>query len=653
MKKIFFISIAIILFLLQTVKLSRVEALDDLIAHYQFNSNGNLNSGTIISDSSGTGNNAVLKGNGAYINENKLFLPGGAQNSSAAYIELPKGMFDNKENLTISVWLKNETGSADYCAMYFGTTESVPTGYWLLNPSNRSGYFKSVLTNSVNKEAPWSTETKVSTTTTSNGWLLYTTVIGENYIKGYLNGVLVSEDVKTRSVSSFGSNLVSYIGRSSYNDIFYKGGVMDVRVYNRTLSNDEINDLYETTAPPEVVKQANLNYSGSDKKEAYLFAYFKGESLANGEQIYYATSEDGLNWNAVNNGDPVITSVLGEKGLRDPFIIRSPEGDKFFLIATDLKIYNGNGWTAAQTNGSKSIMVWESNDLVNWSEQRMCPVAPQNAGCTWAPEAFWNSTTQEYMVFWSSKIPTGDNIHRVYYSTTKDFKTFSEAKVWIQLNNTSNSPISVIDASVTKIGDTYYRFIKNESNQPHLNGMPSGKYTILQKSNSLLGGWQEIPSNINSITGVEGATCFKFNNEEKWCLLLDNYGSGGYYPLVTSDLSSGSFTKLNNSQYSFPSTVRHGTVIPITRDEYIDVLKKYDKAKVIISNSTLLKQTIVDLKGDINGVGKLDIKDVVILKKYMISSYELTNEQIKISDVNEDGRVDLFDSVLILNMVLK
>ena len=100
-----------------------------------------------------------------------------------------------------------------------------------------------------------------------------------------------SSEVKTRSVSSFGSNLVSYIGRSSYNDIFYKGGVMDVRVYNRTLSNDEINDLYETTAPPEVVKQANLNYSGSDKKEAYLIAYFKGESLANGEQIYYATSE--------------------------------------------------------------------------------------------------------------------------------------------------------------------------------------------------------------------------------------------------------------------------------------------------------------------------------------------------------------------------
>ena len=30
-------------------------------------------------------------------------------------------------------------------------------------------------------------------------------------------------------------------------------------------------------------------------------------------------------------------SKYGEKGLRDPFIIRSPEGDKFYIIATDLK----------------------------------------------------------------------------------------------------------------------------------------------------------------------------------------------------------------------------------------------------------------------------------------------------------------------------
>ena len=128
----------------------------------------------------------------------------------------------------------------------------------------------------------------------------------------------------------------------------------------------------------------------------YLFAHFTGEGYSNGEQIYFADSEDGLNWSALNNGEPVIESSLGEKGLRDPFIIRSPEGDKFYLIATDLKIYGGNGWTAAQTSGSQSIMVWESTDLVNWSDQRMVKVAADNAGCTWAPEAVYDEDSGEY-----------------------------------------------------------------------------------------------------------------------------------------------------------------------------------------------------------------------------------------------------------------
>lgn len=310
---------------------------------------------------------------------------------------------------------------------------------------------------------------------------------------------------------------------------------------------------------------------------AYLFAYFKGEGLSQGEQIYFAVSRDGLHWTDLNDGNPVLVSTMGEKGLRDPFIMRSADGEKFYVIATDLKI-NGNGnWSAAQTTGSKSIMVWESTDLVHWSEQRMCRVAPDGAGCTWAPEAVYDDASGQYLVFWSSKIPSGDNTHRVYYCTTKDFKSFSEAKVWIELRNASNRVISVIDATAIKVGDTYYRFKKNEATEPHKNGLPSGgKYIIMEKSNSLLGNWTEISSDMSSLSGVEGPTCFKFNNEEKWCLLLDDFGGKGYFPLVTSDLSSGRFTQLNSSQYSFPSVMRHGSVINLTEDEYFGLLAKYD-----------------------------------------------------------------------------
>ena len=81
----------------------------------------------------------------------------------------------------------------------------------------------------------------------------------------------------------------------------------------------------------------SVSASGNDYT-AYLFAYFKGEGLAQGEQIYFAVSRDGLHWRDINNGNPVLTSTLGEKGVRDPFIMRSADGAKFYVIATDLKI---------------------------------------------------------------------------------------------------------------------------------------------------------------------------------------------------------------------------------------------------------------------------------------------------------------------------
>ena len=56
--------------------------------------------------------------------------------------------------------LKNQTGSGNYAAMFFGNDKNsngFPTQYWLLNPANLSGQMKSVITNSVNESAPYNT----------------------------------------------------------------------------------------------------------------------------------------------------------------------------------------------------------------------------------------------------------------------------------------------------------------------------------------------------------------------------------------------------------------------------------------------------------------------------------------------------------------
>lgn len=200
----------------------------------------------------------------------------------------------------------------------------------------------------------------------------------------------------------------------------------------------------------------------------YLFFYFTGEGTATGEQIYLAASRgnDPLRFDELNDRAPVLTSTLGDRGVRDPFIIRSPRGDRYYLIATDLRIHGNGDWDAAQRRGSKHIEVWESTDLVHWSAQRHVRVSPDTAGNTWAPEAYWDRTINAYVVFWASKLyaandpdHTGDSYNRMLYATTTDFRTFSTPKVWL------DPGYSVIDSTVVEQDGWYYRFTKDEREQ--------------------------------------------------------------------------------------------------------------------------------------------------------------------------------------------
>lgn len=63
------------------------------------------------------------------------------------------------------------------------------------------------------------------------------------------------------------------------------------------------------------------------EKASYLFVHFTGESES-GEQIYFSLSRDGLHWEDVNHGEPVLRSEIGEKGVRDPFLIRDEKKRK-------------------------------------------------------------------------------------------------------------------------------------------------------------------------------------------------------------------------------------------------------------------------------------------------------------------------------------
>ncbi len=326
---------------------------------------------------------------------------------------------------------------------------------------------------------------------------------------------------------------------------------------------------------PQLLSLTCLALAGSTAPAAdggYLFATFRGEGTPMTEQVYFMTSEDGLDWKALNGGEPVLVSDVGEKGVRDPFIIRSPDSPTVYLIATDLSIHlTRHDWGRAQTAGSKSIVVWESEDLVNWSEPRLVQVAPDDAGCTWAPEAFYDESRGEFMVFWASKT-RGDNFakHRIWAAHTKDFRTFGEPFVYIE------KPTTVIDTTIVRDGDTYYRFTKDEKH----------KAITLEHSKDLMRGWRGVDDfSLGHLTGYEGPTCFRLKPDDDgkpgpWCLLLDWYAEGrGYQPYVSDDILGGQFAERTRMSFPF-QPVRHGTVIPISAEEMARLGKKWGEVEL-------------------------------------------------------------------------
>lgn len=306
--------------------------------------------------------------------------------------------------------------------------------------------------------------------------------------------------------------------------------------------------------------------------EGYAFAYFTGDTKA-GENIFFAASEgnDALNWRELNNGEAVLKSTEGEEGLRDPFLIRSPEGDTFYLIATDLSIGGGTSWDKSQRQGSQYVEIWESSDLVNWSEQRHVKVSPPEAGNTWAPEAYYDEEIGAYVLFWASKLydtedvnHTGNTYNRMMFATTRDFVNFSTPEVW------QDQGMSRIDSTVIKDGNTFHRFTKDEGA-----GGTGCSDIIQEKSTKLraqLDEWDLVDSCIGKKAGtdaVEGPTIFKANpndvNGQNFYLFVDEYGKRGYIPLASETLDAPNWKVPAN--YSLPKKPRHGTVIPVTKAE--------------------------------------------------------------------------------------
>ncbi|GGO09433.1 glycoside hydrolase family 43 protein [Saccharibacillus kuerlensis] len=297
----------------------------------------------------------------------------------------------------------------------------------------------------------------------------------------------------------------------------------------------------------------------------YLLVHFIGEG-PDGEQVYFSYSEDGLHFRDLNGGEPVLRSGLGEKGIRDPFLVRSPKEGKFYLIATDLRIGSGRSWLSAVEEGSRDIIVWESSNLTNWSAPWSVTCEVPDAGCVWAPEAVYDEETDDFLVFWASATREPHEQkrkHKIYSSRTRDFRSFTTPEKYIERDN------DIIDTTIIKSEDAYYRYSKDETT----------KSIRVERGSSLSKDAfvdMDAPS-LESILGLEGPQIYKFNDREEWCLIVDRFAEGkGYLPLLTSNLDKGKFRFVKEGEFNLGRTQkRHGSVLNITNVEAARLLETY------------------------------------------------------------------------------
>ncbi|HLR92924.1 MAG TPA: immunoglobulin-like domain-containing protein [Jiangellaceae bacterium] len=355
----------------------------------------------------------------------------------------------------------------------------------------------------------------------------------------------------------------------------------------------------------------------------YAAAYFRSDS---DERIYSAatTDNDFFTFEEVNDGQPVVDNSEDTTGHRDPYILRSHDGDKYYMIATDLCIGCGTGWDQAQSDGSLKVNVWESADLVHWERTNgdgngAIEVNQPEAGMTWAAEAYWDDELQSYVLFFASRLyddvehTAGDLHARMFAVLTRDFVTFtSPPQSWQDTGH------GRIDSTVQKIGDHYYRFTKNEDGGA-ADGLEQGKDIFLERSKVLTApttasdwdadpetGWQLVDTAMTTpVTGNpgEGPQIAELNegdpnntaDDDGYVFLVDNYSAGGYRAFVTSGAAiaaSGRDHRLSQQDGwqprtdGLPASPRHGSFVSAPQ-QVIDAMHEWRPVEAAASETTI------------------------------------------------------------------
>lgn len=308
-----------------------------------------------------------------------------------------------------------------------------------------------------------------------------------------------------------------------------------------------------------VYAQEQYSQPGTDSGY-YVFCYF----MNNGEDgVHYAVSRDGYKWNAVNDNKSILPPPFGKNTnlTRDPSICRGEDGT-FHLV-----------WTVSWDG--RSFGHASSTDLINWEDAHVIPCMQDEPMTrnTWAPEVFYDKKEKQYYILWSSTIPgrfspvdqgTSESKfdHRVYYNTTKDFKTFSKTKLYFDPKH------NTIDAFLSENDGKYLLFYKDETLFP-----VEKKIILVAESDNPTGPFTE-GRQISAQSWVEGPSALSIGKD--LIVYYDCYRDGKYGAVRSRD---GKTWEDIANQISFPKGTRHGTAFEVDQETYERLVEKYGIAE--------------------------------------------------------------------------
>ncbi|MEP4531680.1 MAG: glycoside hydrolase family 43 protein [Cyclobacteriaceae bacterium] len=270
------------------------------------------------------------------------------------------------------------------------------------------------------------------------------------------------------------------------------------------------------------------------EKEYYMFTSFKEPAT---EGLFYLYSEDGYNWTRIEKSF-LKPEVGNQKVMRDPSMAQGPEGTYHMV------------WTSSW-RGDLGFGYSSTKDLINWTDQKFISTMDFDTTTVnvWAPELYYDQDADRFIIIWASTIPfkyeKGEeeerNNHRMYYTTTKDFKTFSETKLFLEPG------FSVIDAVIVRRAADDFVLVLKDNTRPNRN-------LKVAFSDNPLGPWENISAPFTGFL-TEGPTVVK--PKEDYIIYFDEYRTKTYGAAKTKDFVT---FQSANDEISFPDGHKHGTI---------------------------------------------------------------------------------------------